>query len=81
MIPKEPDITPTFLYNPSKDDFIYPYNGQDQFMPSREITTFPKFLADHLAKHLAQKLALEDGSKIHYEDRLARWLDKIYVKL
>ncbi len=80
-LPKEPDTTPQYYYNPSKEDFTYPFNGKDFTFPSRKIVQFPKFLGDHLAKHLASKLALEEETKIHYEDKVKRWLNKINVKI
>lgn len=92
-IPTAPDITPTLLFNPSKSDFTWPMaddtGKHDYILPSRQIVTFPKYLADHLAKHLAQKLASEntttitkDGSvRLHYEERYKRELERIYVEL
>ncbi len=84
-IPTQPDETPTLLFNPSKDDFedkIATVDGGQQtlLLPSRVITEFPKYVADHVAKHLARKLALDDDPKRHFEDRYQEWLDKIYVK-
>jgi hypothetical protein len=82
MLPTEPDQTKTFLYNPSKNDFLWPYDGVDQTLPSRKIVSFPKYLADHLAKHLAQKLALEDGgSGSQYEFDYKKWIKQIYVEI
>lgn len=81
VLPLEPDETPTFLFNPSKEDFTYPFDGVNYTLPSRKIISFPKYLADHLAKHLASKLALSDDTKIHFEDRNKKWLDKIMVQI
>lgn len=80
-LPTKPDETPTLIFNPSKEDFIYPFSGVDHTLPSRQIVTHPKYLADHLAKHLASKLALAEGPGLHYEDRYKRQLEKIYVTL
>ena len=80
-LPTTPDITTTYIYNPTKEDFNYPFDRKNYTMPSMKISNFPKYLADHLAKHLAQKLALTESSKIHYEDRLNKWLEVIYVKI
>jgi|GEM_PF-6494739 len=80
-LPTEPDQTPTLLFNPSKADFVCQYNGKDVILPSRVITEYPKWLADHIAKHLAQKLALEEKSGLHFADRVNTWKERIYVKL
>ena len=81
MTPNEPDVTPTYIYNPSKVDFVWQYDGKEITLPSRKIVSFPKYLADHMAKHLAQVLASEDPERIHYEDKLAKHLKEIYVDL
>ena len=81
-LPTEPDTAKTFLYNPSKDNFVWPYDGKDQTLPSRKIVSLPKYLADHLAKHLAQKLAAEDGGVgSQYDFDYKKWLKQIYVTL
>ena len=81
VIPTEPDTTPTYIINPTKKDFSYPYDNIPYTLPSRKIMKFPKYLADHLAKHLANQLALEESNRIHYEDRVENWKKKIYVKI
>jgi hypothetical protein len=80
-LPTQPDETLTYLFNPSKEDFTYPFAGINYTMPSRKIIQFPKYLADHLAKHLSSKLALTDDNKIHFEERQKKWLDKIMVRI
>jgi len=94
MLPTQKDETPTLLRNPTKQDFKHQMANDENIpkeyvLPSRKIVSFPKYIADHLAKHLAQKMALEEqtvltaeGSvKIHYEDRFKRALENIYVVL
>ncbi len=80
-LPNKPDEILTYYFNPSKEDFTYPFNGIDYTLPSRKIVSFPKYLGDHLAKHLASKLALNDSHKLHYEDRYKKWMGKIEVKI
>jgi hypothetical protein len=81
-LPSEPDITPTHIYNPSKEDFTWQWDGSDYLLPARgKILTFPKWLADHLAKHLANKLAQEDDSRGHHEEKVKKWLSRIYIEL
>jgi hypothetical protein len=81
MIPTSPDETPTYLFNPSKEDFTWNFDGTPCVLPSRILVSFPKYLADHLARHLAQKLATTDDSPLAYEYRYQKWIDQIYVKL
>lgn len=83
-LPLGPDKTLTHLYNPTKADFVYPMaddnNIQQMYtLPSRQIVSFPKYIADHLLKHLAQNIALEDDSGLAYEIRYKRAMDKILV--
>jgi len=83
-IPTSPDTTETLLYNPSKRDFTYPMADdnnviQQYTLPSRTISKFPKYIADHLAKHLAQTLASEGDPKVNYIERYNEWISKIYV--
>lgn len=81
MIPTEPDITPTYLRNPSKEDFICHWDGKEIVLPSRVITSYPKWLADHIAKNLARKLASEDEERLHFDIKYDKWLAEIYVNL
>ena len=83
MLPTQPNQEKTFLYNPSKADFVWPFAGVDQTLPSRKITAFPKPIADLLAKHLAQKMTQEDGvgAGSQYEFNYNKHLQDIYVKL
>ena len=83
-LPTGPDKSPTNLYNPLKSDFTYPMadinNKQVLYtLPSRQISVFPKYIADHLVKHLAQKIALDEGGGLAYEIRYQKALDLIYV--
>jgi hypothetical protein len=81
MIPDKPDITLTPIYNPMKEDFVCQWEMVNYTVPSRTIQTFPKWLADHIAKHLADKMANADETGIHHEDKINRYLEQIYVKL
>ena len=63
------------------------YGVKIYIVPSRQIVEFPKYIADHIVKHLAAKIATENpitmeskGIRLHYEIRLQQALDKIYVK-
>lgn len=81
MLPTRPDDTPMYLFNPAKADFTHNYDGKPYTLPSRKIVQHPKWLADHLAKHLASKLATEDSEKIHFEERMKKWYKVIYVSI
>lgn len=80
-LPTGPDETPTYIINPTKVDFIDMWNGEKYIIPSRQIVSYPKYLADHFAKHIASKMAQEDGRKIGFEDRLKKAYELIYVQL
>lgn len=80
-LPTGPDETPTYLYNPTKEDFIAKWGGKEYTLPSRKIVKFPKWLADHLAKTLARKLTVEENSSLHFEERLELNTSKIYIEL
>lgn len=81
-LPDTPDTTPTYLFNPAKEDFTTFYDGKEYILPSRVIVTHPKFLADHLAKHLAQYLAVKESAGAQeYQQQYQAYLAKIYVEL
>ena len=46
---------PTLLFNPLKDDFTWKWGGVPYTLRSEEYTEFPKFLANHIGKHLIEK--------------------------
>jgi hypothetical protein len=84
-LPDGPDNTPTNIYNPTKKDFSCTY-AEEKIpitftLPSRQMKTFPKYLADHIAKHLARQIALENDSGLMFELRLKEAMDKITVTL
>lgn len=62
-LPTGPDITPTNIFNPTLRDFTCTYVEKNKpieyTIKSLETATFPKYLADHIVKHLAQKIALD----------------------
>jgi hypothetical protein len=44
------------LYNPTSEDFVHGFNGEPYSLPANSSKAFSKFVAFHLAKHLASKL-------------------------
>lgn len=80
------DETSIYLYNPSKSDFIVPMASEDATvtnytLPSRLLIKLPAYIATHCARALARKLALEDISGKHFEDKYNEYLASIYVKI
>lgn len=57
------------------------WNGEKYIIPSRKIVSYPKYLADHFAKHIASKIAQEDPRRIGFEDKLKRAYELVYVQL
>ncbi len=86
-LPTGPDITPVNIFNPTDEDFICQRandenNQETHIIPARQIATFPKYLADHVAHKLAQQITLVNTTdKRMYEIRLKETLDKIIVTL
>ena len=55
-------------------------NVQHEYViTSRQIVSFPKYIADHLAKHLAQEIATETEGGLAYEYKYKAAMDKILV--
>lgn len=70
------------LYNPLRTDFTWNWAGENNVpqpytIPSLGIATFPVRIADHLAKHLAQKIVLDRGVRTNYEDEYNTVLKEI----
>ena len=83
-LPQEPNQSPTQLYNPTGEDFTFIVADEeniqhDYSMPSGEIVTFPKFIADKGAVELADKIVWKRGLKMAYEHELKKALEEIYV--
>lgn len=80
------DETPKSLYNPLTEDFTVTYRDDNNTpipytIHAGEIETFPKYLADHIEKHLAQKLVFDRGMKPNYEDAFKKAVLDIQVEL
>lgn len=82
-LPNGPNNTPTSLYNPFSEDFTTLWDGKPYTIKSREIDTFPKWLADHIKKGLAEKYVQvnTDYPKITHEDAIAEALAEIEVPI
>lgn len=75
------------VYNPTKEDFTCTYdtNGDGQPLSytvnSMDIAFFPDFIAEHVKKHLADKIIQARGVKTNHEDEYKDILEEISVKL
>ncbi len=62
------------VYNPDSDDFEITYDINEDKQPksyilrSREIDYFPPVIADHIKKHLADRLLNKRGVKTNHSD-------------
>lgn len=51
------------IYNPDSDDFSAQYAGKKYTVPALDWASFPKYIADHVKKHLATHLMYKRGVK------------------
>lgn len=75
----QPNTTPVYLYNPSKDDFTTRWDDKPVTIHSEELVQYPHYLAHHIAKHLAQKIMGDRGVQINPEADLAAIMDEILI--
>lgn len=84
--PQQPNNTPTYIYNPSKEDFTHTYaNAENEpieyTVPAGELQQYPYYLAQHLAKHLADKVMGDRGIRVNPEADHAAIMKEILVEL
>lgn len=65
------------IFNPDFDDFTVKYDGQDYTLHAQEIEVFDAVIANHIKKHLADKLMGLSGITIPTDED---W-QKIYKKI
>ncbi len=53
--------------NPTKDDFSVRFNGEMYSLPAGATTSYPKFLAFHMSKHLSNKMMEKEAQKLRIE--------------
>ena len=84
QLPTQPDLTPTTLHNPDLEPFVFKYmqeDGQKTYViPPLGIETFPKYLADKMARKLADKIIFKRGIKHGYERDHKAMLNIIYER-
>lgn len=82
-VPTSPDITPTYIYNPLKEDFKDYFaedkTPQEYIIHSKELVLFPKYLADHFGNKLVRKIALEASASIAWDIREKEAREKVFV--
>ena len=69
------------IYNPDDDDFTVKYGGKSYTIFSREIDSFPVFIAEHIKKHLATHLLNKRGIKTNSNDDLDKIKEEISIVL
>ena len=57
--------------NIDSEDFVGKWGGEEYLIKAGKTKEFPAFLADHLTKHLVNKILLKKGSQ-DYSDPTAR---------
>jgi hypothetical protein len=77
------DDTPTNLFNPLSTDFSWKIANEaneiiEYTMPSMAISTFPKYLADHMARHLAQVIAMKNMVRVTSDGPIRITYDQAY---
>lgn len=82
----ERDNTPTSLFNPLTEDFSVNY-ATDANPPltytirAQEIGTFPKYIVNHIIKHLSQQIIAKRGIKTNYEEAYNEAVKEMEVDL
>lgn len=85
LVRREPDTTPTYIYNPLREDFKTTFaedrDPKEYVIHSRELAKFPKYLAEHIGKKLVQKIALSKDSGISYDIREEAAKKEVFVEV
>lgn len=85
-LPQGPNLTPKHIWNPLATDFTTTYANENNepisyTCPSLRISTFPTYIADHMAKHLAQEIVGHRGIKKDYQGDYEAALKEIMVEI
>lgn len=78
------DETPKYLYNPDGQDFTVDYAVDDNppepyTIRAGEAQSFPPYIADHIARHLAHLLISKRGIKTNYDDDFKATIEEITI--
>lgn len=81
---KRRNETPKYLYNPDGQDFTVMYAIDDNppqpyTLHAGEAASFPPYVADHIAKHLAHLLVMKRGIKTNYPDEFEATIQEITI--
>ena len=76
----KPNETPTPLFNPSLEAFEFVYDRVTHILPAYGIETYPRYLADKMAKSLADTIIGKRGVIKNHELDKSELLKEIYVK-
>jgi hypothetical protein len=72
LLPLKSEPSEKLIFNPDTEDFTVNYNdgngSKEYTIKALSIKLFPTDLADHIKKHLADKLYWKRGQKTNYED-------------
>jgi len=79
-LPKSPNLTPVSLFNPSLESFEFTYDKKVYVLPAYGIETFPKYLADKMARSLADTIIGKRGVMKNHQLDKEELLKEIYVK-
>lgn len=77
------DLIP--VYNPLNEDFsvFYDVNGDSDpkefTVPANEIMYFDPIIANHVKKHLAEKIVWAEGAKPNFDDAFKEALKRVSV--
>lgn len=67
------------IYNPDTEPFTCRYDGVEYTIKDLDFAEFPQYIADHIAKHLADKLYLTKAHRTNHDDDIAEIMKGIYV--
>jgi hypothetical protein len=76
----QPNLSPTPIFNPSLEAFVFTYDKKDHTLPAYGIETYPKYLADRMARRLADEIIAKRGIIKNHEFDREELLKQIYVK-
>jgi hypothetical protein len=69
------------IYNPDTEDFTVEYSGVPYTIRALEMESYPTHIANHIKKHLANKLLHDRGIKINPDADLEAIKKEIEVEL
>lgn len=76
----QPDLSPTPIFNPSLEQFVFKYNRTEEYiLVPYGIETYPKWLADKIASALADTIIGKQGVRKNHELDREELLKEIYV--